>query len=525
MGDFMSDKEKPFGKIIVMFIIIFFSGLATISAQPLAKGKDKFLGAGSNHYIYSNFNIYFNQITPGNAGKWGSVEYSRGNYNWSNLDVIYDYAQSNGILFKEHVLVWGSQQPGWISSLNQTEQRVVVEDWIKALAERYPNISMVDVVNEPFNAVPSYKEALGGNGETGWDWVITSFELARQYFSDTTKLILNEYNVLHSTTVTNNYLEIINLLDERGLIDGIGIQGHYFEFRSDIGSSNHYQYSISAIKSNLQRLVDTGIPVYITEFDIDEPDDQNQLEQYQIYFPIFWSNPGVKGITFWGYHEDDVWNAHPNTYLITSRGQERPALTWLRNYIATPFAPVLISPNDTTGVQLDPVLFWHSSESAENYNVQLSNSHQFTSLIVDTSIVDTLLQLDSLAADEIYFWRVAALNEFGTSEFSDYAFFITEDITSVEDRNKLPSEIFLFQNYPNPFNPTTQIRYSVPEQSFISIKVYNLLGAEIATLFEGIQNRGYHEITFNASGLANGIYMYQLRADNFVETKKLILLK
>lgn len=511
--------------LYVLFFCLTILLSLNLTAQQLAKDKDKFLGAGSSHYVYRNFYKYFNQITPGNAGKWGSVEYTRGNYNWSNLDEIYDYAMSGNILFKEHVLVWGNQEPGWVSSLNSSEQREAVEDWIKAFAERYPNTSMVDVVNEPFHAEPSYKEALGGDGQTGWDWVITAFELARQYFPDTTKLILNEYNVLHENSVTTNYLKIINLLNERGLIDGIGIQGHYFEFRSDIGSSSSYVWNISTIESNLQRLADTGIPVYITEFDIDEPNDEDQLEQYQIYFPIFWSSPGVKGITLWGYHEDDVWNAHPNTYLITSRGKERPALEWLRTYIALPRIPVLISPDKTTGEQLDPVLIWHSSESAETYIVQISTSREFTSLLVDTTVADTLLQIDSLEEDEVFYWRVAASNEFGTSEFSDYTYFVTAEITSIEDENKIPTEYALLQNYPNPFNPTTSIEYRVSRYENVSLKVFNVMGGETRTLVNKIHSPGSYKIKFNASDLPSGVYFYKFQVGEFIQTRKMLLIK
>lgn len=79
-------------------------------------------------------------------------------------------------------------------------------------------------------------------------------------------------------------------MQERNLIDGIGIQGHYFEFK---GSG--YTYSISTIKSNLNRLTATGLPVYITEFDINEADDNVQLQNHQTYFPIFREHSWRKG--------------------------------------------------------------------------------------------------------------------------------------------------------------------------------------------------------------------------------------
>ena len=88
-----------------------------------------------------------------------------------------------------------------------------------------------------------------------------------------------------------------------------------------------------------------------------------------------------------------------------------------------------------------------------------------------------------------------------------------------------PSSIGLRQNYPNPFNPATVIGYELPITSNISLKVYDLLGQEVATLFEGVRKAGRYEATFDGSRFASGVYMCQLSADNFVGVKKLLLLK
>jgi endo-1,4-beta-xylanase len=291
-----TNSMKTNFQLVFSFLNLFF---IPFLMKPLhgqiAEGQDKFLGNCLGNTIYSSYTNFWNQVTPGNAGKWGSVEYTRNSYYWTPLDNIYNMAQTEGILYKHHTLVWGSQQPGWISSLDSAEQRAEIEEWFRLVGERYPNMDFVDVVNEPFHAPPDdaheggYINALGGSGSTGWDWVITAFELARQYMPDSADLILNEYNVLHSIEVTNIYLELIGFLNDRGLIDGIGIQGHYFEFK---GSG--YTYSISTIEANLDRLAATGLPVYITEFDINEADDAVQLENYQTYFPIFGNIPALK---------------------------------------------------------------------------------------------------------------------------------------------------------------------------------------------------------------------------------------
>lgn len=132
------------------------------------------------------------------------------------------------------------------------------------------------------------------------------------------------------------------------------------------------------------------MPVYITEFDIDESDDTAQLEQYKVYFPIFWNNPGVKGITFWGYVESDVWSSHPNTYLLSSSGTERPAMEWLKTYVKIPLTPSTVSPVGTTGEQRNPILTWNSSKLATSYHIRVSTIRSFSSTVVDTTITDTL---------------------------------------------------------------------------------------------------------------------------------------
>ncbi|MDW8018912.1 MAG: S8 family serine peptidase [Chloroherpetonaceae bacterium] len=88
-----------------------------------------------------------------------------------------------------------------------------------------------------------------------------------------------------------------------------------------------------------------------------------------------------------------------------------------------------------------------------------------------------------------------------------------------------PETFALEQNYPNPFNPTTVISYQLPVASTVSLKVYDMLGREVATLFSGRQAAGRYQATFNASGLASGMYFYRLQAGSYVETKKMMLLK
>jgi CubicO group peptidase (beta-lactamase class C family) len=96
---------------------------------------------------------------------------------------------------------------------------------------------------------------------------------------------------------------------------------------------------------------------------------------------------------------------------------------------------------------------------------------------------------------------------------------------SVEDEISLPISYRLSQNYPNPFNPTTIIKYSIPKLSFVTIKIYDVLGSEVAALVNEEIPVGTYEINWNAVNLSSGVYFYQLKAGSYVETKKMLLLK
>ena len=99
-------------------------------------------------------------------------------------------------------------------------------------------------------------------------------------------------------------------------------------------------------------------------------------------------------------------------------------------------------------------------------------------------------------------------------------------ITSIENEETMLPVVFkLEQNYPNPFNPSTTIQFSIPQQTNVTLKVYDVLGNEVASLVNEEKARGVYNVNFNASQLASGVYFYRIQAGNFVETKKMILMK
>jgi hypothetical protein len=138
------------------------------------------------------------------------------------------------------------------------------------------------------------------------------------------------------------------------------------------------------------------------------------------------------------------------------------------------------------------------------------------------------------AGTHVLRWTVTQMSATPGWIWLDNLFFpSTAVLSSVEETPATPRAYVLEQNYPNPFNPTTTIRYGVPVRSHIVLAIFNTLGQEVALLQNGEQEAGYHEVRFDASGLASGVYFYRIQATDptgvnkpaFVQSRKLLLLR
>lgn len=266
--------------------------------------------------VRADFLTYWDQITPENEGKWAVVERVRGTMDWAGVQAAHSFAKEHGIPFKQHTLVWGQQAPSWMDELSENEQRAEIEEWIKSYCETFPDTELIDVVNEPDHKTPTWISALGGEGTTGHDWVVESFRLARQYCPNAT-LILNDYNVLRWNT--NNFISIANKVKSAGYLDAVGCQAHSLE-----------DQPLSELQANLEKIKGIGVDIYISEYDIDLADDAQQRDVMAQQFTLFYEEPAIKGITLWGYIHGSTWR--DDTGLIKN-GVERPALTWLMEYL------------------------------------------------------------------------------------------------------------------------------------------------------------------------------------------------
>ncbi|HEX5056857.1 MAG TPA: endo-1,4-beta-xylanase, partial [Gammaproteobacteria bacterium] len=289
--------------------------VSSSSSSSSSGGGSKFVGnITTQGQVRSDFKQYWNQITPENEGKWGSVEGTRDSYNWSGVDRAYSYAQQNGIAFKEHTFVWGNQSPSWINNISASEQRAEIQEWIHDFCARYPNTKYIDVVNE---ATPGHAPAGYAANAFGSNWIISVFQIAQQECPNAI-LILNDYNVTRWNT--DQFISMAKPAVQAGVVDAIGDQAHGLE-----------TISLSELSSNLNKVAALGLPIYITEYDIAQTNDQTQLSIMQQQFPLFYNHASVKGVTFWGYVVGATWVN--GSGLIYSDGTKRPAMSWLMNYL------------------------------------------------------------------------------------------------------------------------------------------------------------------------------------------------
>jgi len=269
------------------------------------------------------FATYWDQVTPENAGKWGSVQSNAGAaFNWTALDAIYDYAEKNKIIFKQHTFVWGSQQPG--GTINQE----AVQKWMTEFCTRYPNTRLIDVVNEPPpHTKPAYDGNIGGGTNGDWKWIANAFTWARAACPNAV-LILNDYNNIEWSNDSSHFIDIVKKIQALGApIDALGAQAH------DLDNGSVSLATVTKLLGDLHS--QTGLPVYITEMDIDTTDDARQLALYQQYFPLFRSASYVKGITIWGWIFGQTWSSAPNSGLIRN-GSPRSAMTYLMDQLGRP---------------------------------------------------------------------------------------------------------------------------------------------------------------------------------------------
>ena len=313
------------------------------SAQ-LSTNKDKFLGnitTGGNVDAGGSIPAYYklwNQITCENESKWASVQGNRSSFNWSGADNAFNYAKNHNFTYKFHALVWGSQYPTWIESLSYGERYNAIVTWYDAVKSKYKTLPMIDVVNEAIDGHQKgthfMKEALGGGGKTGYDWLVRAFDMAYERWPDAI-LIYNDFNTFQWNT--DQYIDLVRTLRDAGApIDAYGCQSH--DMLTQQGT--RYTGFASAMDKIQNALL---MPMFSTEYDVGTDNDNIQLECYKNQIPYMWEKDYCAGITLWGYVYGKTWTTNGNSGIYKN-GNERPAMTWLKEYMASDKAKNAKSP-------------------------------------------------------------------------------------------------------------------------------------------------------------------------------------
>lgn len=326
--------------IIIALVLLCSSGFAV----GLADGAAKFVGnITTNGQVRSDFGQYWNQITAENECKWASIEGSRGNYNWRGCDAAYNWAKQNNAHFKFHALVWGSQYPNWLNGLSVDETKKAITAWFDAVKNHYPDLEMIDVVNEAIKSGGSYHSGYGnGNniigalgGDNGnYEFVVTAFKMARERWPDAI-LIYNDYNTVQWQK--NEGIDLINKIKRAGApVDAYGLQAHDMQ---KAGGGNGGTggggtcLDLNQLKSAIEEIwTKTQMPMFISEYDIASDDDNDQKNCYSQQISYFMENEHIAGITLWGYIYGSTWTTNGNSGIIKN-GQDRPAMTWLKQYL------------------------------------------------------------------------------------------------------------------------------------------------------------------------------------------------
>jgi hypothetical protein len=212
-------------------------------------------------------------------------------------------------------------------------------------------------------------------------------------------------------------------------------------------------------------------------------------------------------------------------------GQDGSGAAYVYDDVTNPIvviAPTLVQPEDRS-VQASACvdLSWEPFPEAQEYYVEVSTDATFQSTDPDT-VAATTYRVESLTNRIRHYWRVRASNSQWYSEVWSFTASSSAasncTATNVQD-SALPQAFSLAQNYPNPFNPTTTISYALPQAAAVTLTVVDVLGRTIRELASGTKPAGTYKVSFDATGLPSGVYFYRLHAADYVETKRMVVVK
>jgi endo-1,4-beta-xylanase len=427
-----------------------------------------------------------------------------------------NWAQRQGFKFRGHTLVWYSQTPGtaffrtgyaaggkYVSKDTMIARMDnYIKDVIRLIHEGWPGLLLaIDVVNEAVNDN-------GTDRSTGNEWYTTfgdnsyimkAFEITRKYtvqYGETQiQLYYNDYNT-HIASKADGIVRVCGPIFRAGYLDGIGMQEH-----DGINSPTAAQWIASYNK------YDTICTVMaVTELDVKSTNLTAQANQFGLLLKCFVERSYRSGrgkivnVTKDGLSDTSTFNA--NSSIWDTHNQCKPSFYEFAN----------------VGIN------YHTLDSLITSAISLKQN-EYT--VESWSNFSAAWMFARNAKTQNYTASVSTASALGQAKDTLKAAIdsLVRGTNGVDASSKNPKDFALSQNYPNPFNPTTQIMYSIPQSGTISLKMYNLLGEEVATLFTGVQQVGNHFVTFEGTGFTSGVYFYKLQTMNFSDVKKMVLMK
>ncbi|MBN1153841.1 endo-1,4-beta-xylanase [candidate division KSB1 bacterium] len=517
--------------------------------DPPVAGQSRVITPNGGHLI----KFHMNSMSPGNNMKpqyTVDINSSAAEYNAASpaerdsinthpivkfngdMKAQLNWAQRQGFTFRGHTLIWHNQTPaaffrkGYNSSATRLTKEQMIErmdnyikEVIRLIHEGWPGLlSAMDVVNEAVND--------GGDDRTNdSEWYLTfgdnsylmkAFELTRKYtieFNEPQiKLYYNDYNT-HLPAKADGIVRICTPIFEAGYLDGIGMQDH------DSNTSPTAEQWIASYN----KFDPICTEMAVTELDVTtgyaSPPASvltTQANQYGQLFKCFversyYSGRGkIINVSKDGLNDQYTFKANQASSLWDAYNQCKPAF----------YAVVDVGTNYNA---LDSLLLSIDTLNESDYTIE-SWSNLVTAITLANCAMDQNYSATVSAAD--------ALNEAKETLVSAIeGLMMCTDVDVFVGNN--PVSFSLEQNYPNPFNPVTHISYSIPYDGYVSLNVFDLLGEEVATIFNGFQPAGYYITQFDGSNLASGVYFYQVKMRQTIDgnenylmaTKKLNLLK
>ncbi|MFH8767887.1 endo-1,4-beta-xylanase [Streptomyces sp. NPDC017958] len=299
---------------LVATVGLFAGGTGTAHAadtplRDLAAAKNKVIGtAVTGSKLTGTYGdlagAQFSSLTPGNAMKWGTVEPTRGSFNWSEADQIVAFAQAHHQQVRGHTLVWHSQNPSWLTNGSWTSAQLssLLQNHISTEVGRYKGkIAAWDVVNEPFNEDGSYRSTLWYDG-LGSGYIANALTWAHAADPDA-KLYINDYNVEGVDAKSTALYNLVKSLKQQGVpIDGVGLQAHLI-----LGQVP------ATLQQNIQRFADLGVDVAITELDVrmalpaDSTELARQAADFKSVVAACAAVTRCVDVTVWGFTDSDSW--------------------------------------------------------------------------------------------------------------------------------------------------------------------------------------------------------------------------